>query len=129
MVRPSAYPGDLSKVVFIGNYVPRQCGIATFTTDFLTAVSNEMPSLECWAVAMNDVPGGYAYPQEVRFEINQRVLTEYRLAADFLNVNRVDVVCLQHEYGIFGGGYGAYILELLSGLRMPIVSTLHTVLM
>jgi glycosyltransferase involved in cell wall biosynthesis len=129
MVRPSAYPGDLSKVVFIGNYVPRQCGIATFTTDLLTAVSNEMPSLECWAVAMNDVPGGYAYPQEVRFEINQRVLTEYRLAADFLNVNRVDVVCLQHEYGIFGGEYGAYILELLSGLRMPIVSTLHTVLM
>lgn len=128
MVRSTFYPGEISKLAFVGNYIPRQCGIATFTTDLLTAVSSEVPSMECWAVAMNDVPSGYAYPQEVRFEINQRVLGEYRLAADFLNVNRVDVVCLQHEYGIFGGEYGAYILELLSELRMPIVSTLHTVL-
>lgn len=128
MVRSAFYPGEISKLAFVGNYIPRQCGIATFTTDLLTAVSSEVPSMECWAVAMNDVPSGYAYPQEVRFEINQRVLGEYRLAADFLNVNRVDVVCLQHEYGIFGGEYGAYILELLSELRMPIVSTLHTVL-
>ncbi len=128
MAHSTAYPGGISKLVFVGNYVPRQCGIATFTTDLLTAVSAEMPTVECWAIAMNDIPSGYAYPKEVRFEINQRVLGEYRLAADFLNVNRVDVVCLQHEYGIFGGEYGAYILELLSELRMPIVSTLHTVL-
>lgn len=128
MVRSSAYPGEISKVAFVGNYVPRQCGIATFTTDLCSALCAEMPSLECWAVAMNDIPSGYAYPKEVRFEINQRLLNEYRLAADFLNVNRVDVVCLQHEYGIYGGEYGAYIIELLSELRMPIVTTLHTVL-
>lgn len=128
MVRSAAYLGELSKIAFVGNYIPRQCGIATFTTDLLNAVSAEAPSIECWTVAMNDIPQGYPYPKEVRFEINQRVLGEYRLAADFLNVNRVDVVCLQHEYGIFGGEYGAYILELLSELRMPIVSTLHTVL-
>ncbi len=118
----------LGKVALIGNYLPRQCGIATFTTDLLTALSGELPRSECWAVVMNDVPGGYDYPPQVRFEIDQRALRDYRLAADFLNMSHVDVVCVQHEYGIFGGEDGAYILDLLAHLRMPIVSTLHTVL-
>ncbi len=118
----------LHKIAFIGNFLPRQCGIATFTTDLLTAVSREAPDSEVCAVVMNDVPQGYDYPPEVRFEIDQKKLSDYRLAADFLNMSQVDVVCLQHEYGIFGGESGAYILELLSHLRMPVVTTLHTVL-
>jgi glycosyltransferase involved in cell wall biosynthesis len=116
------------KNALIGNYLPRQCGIATFTTDLLTALTEEELAGECWAVVMNDVPEGYPYPRQVRFEVNQRVLAEYRLAADFLNMNPVEVVCLQHEFGIFGGENGAHVLDLLSNLRMPLVTTLHTVI-
>lgn len=116
------------KIALIGNHLPRQCGIATFSTDLLEALAQENPNGECWAVAMNDIPGGYRYPAQVRFEVNQRVLSEYGMAADFLNMNRVDVVCLQHEFGIFGGENGAHVLDLLSNLRMPVVTTLHTVL-
>lgn len=129
MIHGGPYHFGPKKIAFIGTYVPRQCGIATFTNDLLTAIKSEDPQLDCFAVAMNDLQGGYNYPDEVHFEINQNVLSDYRLAADFLNVNRVELVCLQHEYGIFGGVDGSYILELLNNLRMPVVSTLHTVLM
>ncbi len=115
-------------IAFIGNYVPRQCGIATFTADLLGAIAAEAPEMDIRAMAMNDVPEGYSYPQEVRFELDYKNLADYHLAADFLNMNRVDMVCLQHEYGIFGGNYGGYILELLQNLRMPVITTLHTVL-
>lgn len=122
---PPSYP---HKIALIGNHLPRQCGIATFTTDLLAGLAEENPSGECWAVVMNDIPEGYRYPAQVRFEVNQRVLAEYRLAADFLNMNRVEVVCLQHEFGIFGGENGAHVMDLLGNLRMPVVTTLHTVL-
>ncbi|UCF99246.1 MAG: glycosyltransferase family 4 protein [Spirochaetaceae bacterium] len=112
----------------VGNYLPRLCGIATFTTDLLQSMARETPDKAYWAVAMNDTPGGYEYPRDVRFEINQNRFQEYRLAADFLNMNRIELVCLQHEYGIFGGPYGKHILALLHNLRMPVVTTLHTVL-
>lgn len=127
--RPS-YPATIyaDKVALIGNYLPRQCGIATFTTDLLEGLAEENRAGECSVVAMNDVAGGYRYPSRVRFEVNQGVLAEYRRAADFLNMNRVDVVCLQHEFGIFGGENGAHVLDLLANLRMPVVTTLHTVL-
>jgi glycosyltransferase involved in cell wall biosynthesis len=115
-------------VAFIGNYLPRRCGIATFTSDLMKAVAGEAPEMDCWAMAMNDVPEGYPYPTEVRFELDQKSLADYRLAADFLNINQVATVCLQHEYGIYGGKYGGHILELLRHLRMPVVTTLHTVL-
>jgi len=118
----------LNTVVVVGNYLPRRCGIATFTTDLVTALANESPKTVFWTVAMNDVPDGYAYPNRVHFEINQNNITEYRLASDFLNMNHVDIVCVQHEYGIFGGKNGSYILEMLRSLRMPVVTTLHTVL-
>jgi len=77
---------------------------------------------------MNDRPEGYPYPSQVRFEINQNQLNEYSLAADLLNLNQVDVVCLQHEYGIFGGKRGSFIIDLLRNLKMPVVTTLHTIL-
>ena len=115
-------------VVVVGNYPPRQCGIATFTADLVEALSSELTEANCWAVVMNDVPEGYQYPSKVRFELAQRDLSDYRLAADFLNMNQVDVVSVQHEFGIFGGQYGRHLLELLRNLRMPVVTTLHTVL-
>lgn len=118
----------IRQIAFIGNYVPRQCGIATFTTDLCEAVASQFPQTECFAVAMNDRPQGYDYPARVRFELPQDDLNAYRCAADFLNLYNVDLVCLQHEFGIFGGEGGSHILTLLRGLRMPIVTTLHTVL-
>lgn len=111
----------------IGNYVPRRCGIATFTADLTTAL-NTHTGPECWALAMNDRPEGYDYPREVRFEISQNEPADYRLAADYLNIKSPDAVSLQHEYGIYGGESGSYIINLLKNLRMPVVSTLHTVL-
>jgi glycosyltransferase involved in cell wall biosynthesis len=84
--------------------------------------------MEIWSIAMNDVPEGYLYPEEVRFELDDKNLSQYQLAAEFLNMNQVDAVCLQHEYGIFGGNNGSHILEFISNLRMPVVTTLHTVL-
>ncbi len=123
----SSHPSP-QKIALIGNYLPRRCGIATFTTDLLTSLEAVNPSGECWAVVMNDVEEGYRYPRQVRFELNQRIPAEYRLAADYLNMNRVEVICLQHEFGIYGGENGAHVLDLLNNLRMPIVTTLHTAL-
>ncbi len=115
-------------IALVGNYLPRRCGIATFSTDLLTAIATESPASSCFAVAMNDIPQGYDYPQRVRFEVDTGRLEGYQLAAEFLNVNQVDVVSLQHEYGIFGGKYGSHIRSLLRNLRVPLVTTLHTVL-
>jgi len=116
------------KVSFIGTYVPRRCGIATFSNDLLTALSAEAPATEWWSVAVNDAAEGYDYPPEVHFEIAQKTLADYRKAVDFLNMNQVDAVCLQHEFGIYGGSSGSYVLRPLENLRMPVVTTLHTVL-
>lgn len=126
--RSGLYRTGPHTIAFLGTYVPRRCGIATFTADLLDALVEEAPEVRFWALAMNDTPEGYPYPPRVRFELNQRALADYRLAAEFLNMNRVEVVCLQHEYGIFGGDHGSYVLELLRNLRMPVVSTLHTIL-
>ncbi len=109
------YP-NLKTIAFISNYLPRKCGIATFTKDLLNAVSTEAPQLECWALVMNDIAQGYHYPSQVRFELNAKRFTDYKLAAEYLNVNKVDIVCLQHEFGIYGGEYGSYILALLKNL-------------
>jgi len=115
-------------MALIGSYLPRQCGIATFTSDLARALADEATDASVLVVAMNDIPGGYRYPPEVHFEIGQNQLADYRLAADYLNMNRVDVVCVQHEYGIFGGPDGDHIMKLLGALRMPVVTTLHTIL-
>jgi len=122
------YYNEINSVAVIGNYLPRQCGIATFTTDLVDALSTEAPDINCWAVVMNDRPEGYPYPEKVRFEINQNKLTDYSIASQFLNISQTDIVCLQHEYGIFGGPAGSHLLRLLGDLRMPVVTTLHTVL-
>lgn len=118
----------IKRVAFIGNYLPRQCGIATFTTDLCESFAAQYPETACLAVPVNDTEAGYPYPARVRFEIAEQDLSSYRRAADFLNINNVDLVCLQHEYGIFGGPAGSHILALLADVRMPVVTTLHTVL-
>jgi glycosyltransferase involved in cell wall biosynthesis len=112
----------------VGNYLPRRCGIATFTTDLCDAIHTEFGTTELLALPVNDTEEGYAYPARVRFELSEDNLASYRQAADFLNFSNIDLVCLQHEYGIFGGRAGAHILELLRRLRMPFATTLHTVL-
>ncbi len=118
----------ISRIGFIGNYLPRQCGIATFTTDLCEAIATEYPEASCIALPVNDTEAGYAYPARVRFELKEKDIDSYRRAADFLNINNVDLVCLQHEYGIYGGTAGSHILALLRELRMPVVTTFHTVL-
>ena len=119
----------IRKIAFVGDHLPRKCGIATFTSDVLAAVAAAHPQSQCLAVSVNDIPEGYDYPEVVRFEIEEQDLSSYLRAADFLNISNVDVVCLQHEFGIFGGPSGGHILALLRDLRMPVVTTLHTVLM
>jgi glycosyltransferase involved in cell wall biosynthesis len=116
------------RVAIVGNYLPRKCGIATFTTDLCDAIQAEFPVTELLALPVNDVEEGYNYPARVRFELSENDLSSYRQAADFLNFSNIDLVCLQHEYGIFGGSAGSHILELLRRLQMPVVTTLHTVL-
>ena len=116
------------KIAFVGDHLPRKCGIASFTADLLAAVASAHHQSQCLAVSVNDIPGGYEYPEVVRFEIEEQDLSSYLRAADFLNISNVDIVCLQHEFGIFGGPAGGHILALLRELRMPVVTTLHTVL-
>ena len=116
-------------IAFLGNYLPRKCGIATFTSDLLEAVAARHPQSRCFAVPVNDIGGCYRYPDVVRFEIEEQDLGSYRSAADFLNTSDVDVVSVQHEFGIFGGPAGCYLLALLSELKAPVVTTLHTVLL
>ncbi len=123
-----AHTSTVNRIAFVGNYLPRQCGIATFTTDLCEAVASAYPGTSCIALPVNDIEAGYAYPNRVRFELAEKDIQSYRRAADFLNINNVDLVCLQFEYGIFGGKAGSHILTLLRDLRMPIVTTLHTIL-
>lgn len=116
------------KVAFVADYPPRKCGIATFTHDLLEAVAAQHPEAGCGVLAVNDLAEGYHYPPEVRFEIQEQRLRDYRDAADFLRFNGFDVLCLQHEFGIYGGSAGSHILALLDEVRLPVVTTLHTVL-
>lgn len=116
------------RIAFLGGFVPRRCGIATFTHDLCEAVADAAPEAVCFAGAVNDRTEGYTYPPRVRFEILEKDLDSYRRAADLLNFNNADVLCVQHEFGIYGGHAGSHLLALLKEVRMPVVTTLHTVL-
>jgi glycosyltransferase involved in cell wall biosynthesis len=118
----------MKRFAILGNHLPRQCGIATFTTHLADALASVVPEADGFVVAMNDGGRQRAYASRVRFAISEGDLSSYRRAADFLNVNQVDVLSIQHEYGIYGGKAGAHLLALVRELRMPIVTTLHTVL-
>lgn len=117
-----------TRIALIGNYLPRQCGIATFTTDLCAAIASEYSDASLFAIPVNDPDCRYDYPERVRLELDQEDPASYERAAEFLNFNGNDVVCLQHEYGIYGGRAGAHILKLIRKLNMPLVVTLHTVL-
>lgn len=121
-------PSRIKSVSLIGTYLPRQCGIATFTADLAAAILDNDPTVDLSIVAMNDRREGYQYPDAVKLQISQDQLNEYRRAADFLNLRNPGVICLQHEYGIFGGQRGSFIIELAKNLKSPLFTTLHTVL-
>lgn len=122
---PRTFP---ERIAFLGNYMPRLCGIATFTHDICEAVSEAAPAAQCYAGAVNDRVEGYAYSPRVRFELLEGDLDSYRRAADFLNFDNADLLCVQHEFGIYGGPAGSHLLALLKEVRMPVVTTLHTLL-
>jgi glycosyltransferase involved in cell wall biosynthesis len=127
-VQPKQIPALLRHIAVIGNHLPRQCGIATFTTDLCDALEAEFASARILAMPVTDAEFSYGYPARVKFELAEENVTSYERAKDLLNRRRPDVVCLQHEYGIFGGAAGSHILHLLRGLEVPLVTTLHTVL-
>jgi glycosyltransferase involved in cell wall biosynthesis len=116
---------EIKKIAFLGDYLPRKCGIATFTHDLRKAMTEQYPETENFVAPVNDLPEGYEYPAEVRFEFSENDLDSYRRTADYLNFSNADIVCLQHEYGIYGGPAGSFILALLRDLRIPVVTTLH----
>lgn len=116
-------------IAFLGNYLPRRCGIATFTTDLAESVTKEMgDKKDIFTIAMTNIPEGYKYPDRVKFEIRQNIIKDYEQAADFINTSKVDCLCIQHEFGIFGGQWGDYLNSLLKNINVPVVTTLHTVL-
>src|SRR5690242_8158379 len=121
-------PSLPSRIAMVGNYLPRHCGIATFTTDLCESIAAECGAARLLALPVNDTEQGYDYPARVRWSLAQDDVTSYQEAAEFLNFHNIDMVCLQHEYGIFGGAAGSHILHLLRRLKMPVITTLHTVL-
>jgi glycosyltransferase involved in cell wall biosynthesis len=125
--RPGPGPGP-KRIAFLGGFIPRLCGIASFTTDVCEAVAAAAPNANVYSCAVNDRSAGYDYPDRVRFQIDEPDLDSYRRAADLLNFDKADILCVQHEFGIYGGPAGSHLLALLKEVRMPVVTTLHTVL-
>jgi len=123
-----ADPGNIRRVAILGTHVPRQCGIATFTADLRTAIAERCPRLDCFVAAVDDPGQAYAYPECVRLAIQQEDPSSYRRAAEALGGRDPDVLNVQHEFGIFGGSAGAYLLDLVRAVRVPVVTTLHTIL-
>ncbi|RPJ74006.1 MAG: glycosyltransferase, partial [Alphaproteobacteria bacterium] len=116
------------KVLFIGTYVPKECGIATFTYDLLNSIYNDNNEYLCEVIALNDPSETYDYPEEVVFQIEKDKIEDYYRAADYINQSDADIVCLQHEFGLFCGNAGDYIFALLSGISKPVITTMHTVI-
>jgi hypothetical protein len=116
---------QIRRFATLGNHLPRQCGIATFATHLTDALVEQLPDANGFVIAMNDAGHRHAYPSRVRFEIGEGDLSSYQRAADYLNVNQVDVLSVQHEYGIFGGKAGAHLLELLRALRSRLHLAIH----
>ena len=114
-------------IACIGNYVPRECGIATFTKNFIDAVE-KTDEVECYVVAMNDLGQSYSYPEKVKYVIRQNQQRDYLRAVKFINYSAADACVIEHEFGIFGGDSGIYILPLIHRLEIPLIVTLHTVL-
>jgi glycosyltransferase involved in cell wall biosynthesis len=119
------------RAIFVSSYIPRKCGIATFTKDLTNAINalNPYSLTEIMAVTDTTAPnGGYDYPWEVKFRINQDDVTNYISAADYINSSSAEIVCLEHDFGLYGNRDGEYILEFLKRIKKKVVVTLHTVL-
>ncbi len=119
--------GTLKKVAFVASFLPRKCGIATFTSDLINSIaSSAKGEFEPLVVALQS--GDHKYNDPVKFEIRQNVRNDYISAADYINFSHVDLVSVQHEFGLFGGDAGSYLSLLLNRLKAPVITTLHTVL-
>ena len=118
----------VNKIAFVGNHLPRKCGIATFTSDLSGSFKEVYPGTGNIVIPVTDRQGYYDYPPVARFEIDQNDLSSYKCAADFINISNIDIVCLQHEFGIFGGERGSYILNFLKNVKAPVITTFHTIL-
>lgn len=125
---PAMTVDGVRKISFLGNFPPRQCGIATFTRDLRQAVAGQRSLWDCPVLSVTDPGRRYAYPDVVRFELPERDLSGYQRAAEFINLSHADLLCVQHEFGIYGGPAGRHLINLLKRLRLPVVTTLHTVL-
>ena len=115
-------------VALIGNFLPRRCGLATYTTDTYKALTERFPGMRVDVYAMNDRAEGYDYPPEVTGTIAQDERAAYLAAARDIAASGAQAIWLQHEYGIFGGSAGEHILALLDRVALPVIVTLHTVL-
>lgn len=124
----SDVPARISRIALIGNFLPRKCGLATFTTDTYLALKHRYPDLKVDVWAMNDRPEGYDYPPEVTGSIAQQDLSAYAAAARAIEASGAEAIWVQHEYGIFGGPAGEHLLTLLNRTSLPVIVTLHTIL-
>ena len=120
------------KIAYIATYPPRECGIGTFTNNLLKSMlavnKNTVNRDEGFVIAINDNDLTYKYPKEVKLTIRQDYQEDYLKAVKYINISGADVCILQHEFGIFGGQSGVYILPLLHRLEIPLIVTLHTIL-
>ncbi len=119
---------SINHLALIGNYLPRMCGLATFTTDVHTALTERFPDLRVDVYAMDDHPGRYAYPPAVTGTIAQDVLAAYVDTARLIEASGAQAIWVQHEYGIYGGPAGEHLLTLLDRTTLPVIVTLHTIL-
>ncbi len=126
--RNQTVASPIARLALLGNFPPRRCGIATFTGDVHNALTAAYPSLACDVYAMTDEGASYDYPAAVSFELHQDQPADYLEAARRINSSGAQAVCIQHEYGIYGGSAGEHLLILLNALTVPVVTTLHTIL-
>jgi glycosyltransferase involved in cell wall biosynthesis len=130
MLKTNGYHHKNLGISFISSYLPRQCGIATFTNDLASSIAkiSRHDNILTNITALNDIPEGYKYPSDVKFEIKDKSVNDFKEAAYYLNLSDSDVVNIQHEFGLYGGEAGANILYLIENLNKPLVTTLHTIL-
>src|SRR4030042_4164205 len=115
------------RVIYVSSYIPRKCGIATFTKDLTNAINVLNPYSLAEIMAINDNSNTYDYPWEVKFRIAQDDLKAYLSAAEYINNSSAELVCFQHEFGLFGGKNGEYAITFLEQIKKPIVTPFHTV--
>ena len=116
-------------ISLVSSYIPRRCGIATFSNDLANSLKNlNSGEYQINISALNDIPEGYKYSSDVNFEIKDKNINDFKEAANYLNLSDTDVINIQHEFGLYGGEGGSNILYLINKLNKPIITTLHTVL-